>query len=264
MKMNSKNVTLLTDFGTEDGYVGAIKGVLLSGMPDVRISDISHRIQPFNIRQAAFALLNYYADFPAGTVHLLIIDPGVGTSRKGIIVRTNRHYFICPDNGVLSYVLEREVFEAFRIKEKLFGESISPTFHGRDIFAPAAIKILSGEAIDTFAEKTADLISFYRHFEKISETELRLQIAHVDHFGNLILNFTREDWEKMGKPENVKIQLEHGFLHGIRKTFGSTGVKELVTTWDSCGFLQIAQNKGNAAQMLQKKVGDQLILKIGK
>lgn len=262
MKTETKIVTLLTDFGTEDGYVGAVKGVLLDQMPDVRISDISHRIQPFNIRQAAFALLNYYSYFPAGTVHLLIVDPGVGTTRKGLIVRTSRHYFIGPDNGVLSYLFERETFEAFRIREELFGEAISPTFHGRDIFAPAAIKILSGEDIGTLAEKTTDLVSFYRHFHKISDTEFRLQVLHVDHFGNLILNFTRQDWEEMGEPANVKIRLERGFLHGIRKTFGSTGEKELVTTWDSCGFLQIAQNKGNAAEMLQKKVGDSLILKI--
>lgn len=255
-------VTLLTDFGTEDGYSGAMKGVILRDFPEATVVDISHEIQPFNYRQAAFSLLNYAFYFPEGTVHLVVVDPQVGSSRQGLIIQASGHYFIGPDNGVFSYIYESKSFKAWKIREELFGQQVSPTFHGRDIFAPAAVRLLQGKAPASFCEAVEHLYSFYQGYEVLSENRYRLKVLHVDHFGNLILNFTVTDWKEMGSPPEVRIQINHSFLYGIKKTFADVEVGQLVLTWDSQGFLQIAQNGGNAARTLQKKENDFLFLHI--
>lgn len=254
-------VTLLTDFGTEDGYVGAMKGVLLSGLPSLQVVDISHDIEPFNLRQAAFALLNYAAYFPAGTVHLVVVDPGVGTSRSGLIVKTPDHYFIGPDNGVFSFIYESDSFEAYRILVDAFGGGVSPTFHGRDVFAPAAVRLLRQEEIGNFSEPVTHLASFYDRWKQEEDGTIVLRVIHIDHFGNIVLNFKRDDFERLKLPRNVKIQFKTGFLYGINKTFGDVPTGRILALWDSSGFLQISQNKGNAARTLKMKVGDEVLLK---
>ncbi len=212
-------VTLLTDFGTEDGYGGAMKGVILRDFPDATVVDISHDIQPFNYRQAAFSLMNYAFYFPAGTIHLVVVDPGVGSSRNGLIIKTSDYYFIGPDNGVFSYIYESKSFEAWKIREELFGEQVSPTFYGRDIFAPAAVRLLQGESPGSFCESVEHLHSFYQSYEVLDERRYRLKVIHVDHFGNLILNFTIADWIEMGRPSDVKIQIEHSFFIRHQENF---------------------------------------------
>lgn len=262
MKNGKPIITLLTDFGTEDGYAGAMKGVLYLGVPDVRVVDISHRIKPFNVRQGAFSLLNYYRFFPAGTVHIIVIDPGVGTSRQGLVVRTGDYYFIGPDNGVFSFVYRQESFQAFAIRPSEFGGEVSPTFHGRDIFAPAAVRILRGESPDQFADPVVRLDSFDDPLQQAPDGSFILKVIHIDHFGNIILNFHRDDWNRLGKPQAVRIQFKKGFLFGIKNTFADARSGQLLCLWDSSGFLQIAQNQGNAAETLQMKVGDEVILRI--
>lgn len=253
-------VTLLTDFGTEDGYSGAMKGVILRDFPEATIVDISHEIQPFNYQQAAFSLLNYAFYFPAGTIHVVVVDPGVGSSRNGLIIKTSDYFFIGPDNGVFSYIYESKSFEAWKIREELFGHRVSPTFHGRDIFAPAAVRLLHGESPESFCESVEHLHSFYQNYEVIDDHCYRLKVIHIDHFGNLILNFTMTDWKEIGSPPDIRIQINHSFLYGLKKTFAEVDAGQLLMTWDSRGFLQIAQNGGNAARTLQKKENDFLFL----
>ncbi len=260
--MAGKIVTLLTDFGTEDGYVGAMKGVLLSGDATLQVVDISHQIRPFDVRQAAFALYNYYRFFPKGTVHIVVVDPGVGTERTGLVVRTADYYFVGPDNGVFSFIYEYEVFKGFRIEEKKINPDASATFHGRDIFVPVALKLLAGEDLATFTTPYARFESFYEKYRQTGAKELRLKVIHIDHFGNLVLNFTRQDWEQLGKPEGVKIRLKRGFLYGIQRTFGEARKGQILALWDSSGFLQISQNQGNAARMLEMNIGDELVMEI--
>ncbi len=262
MKKQNPIVTLLTDFGTEDGYVGAMKGVLLRAVPGITIVDITHEIEPYGIRSAAFALLNSYHYFPSGTVHVVVVDPGVGTSRSGLVVQTGDYFFVGPDNGVFSFVYEQETFQAFRISEKEFGEQVSPTFHGRDIFAPTAARLLNGEKIETFAEPVQSLESFYFPFRKEDDHRIVLNVLHIDHFGNLILNITREEFQKLGLPENVRIKFKNGFLYGIQRTFADAGEGQILALWDSSGFLQIAQNRGNAARLLKMSVGDPVFLEL--
>jgi len=260
MKQYSRLVTLLTDFGTEDGYVGAMKGVLFRSVPQVSVVDISHEIKPYAIRQAAFALLNYYHYFPAGTVHVVVVDPGVGTARSGLVVETRDYFFVGPDNGVFSFVYERENFKAYRIREELFGEQVSPTFHGRDVFAPAAAQLLNGKEPKAFTEPVEQLESFYVGFQQKDDNQLALQVIHIDHFGNLVLNFTRDDFRKLNLPETVKIKFKNGFLYGIQRTFADAAEGQVLALWDSSGFLQIAQNRGNAARLLQMEIGDTVLL----
>lgn len=251
-------ITLMTDFGTRDGYIGAVKGVLYSGAPSAQIVDITHDIEPFNVHQAAFTLLNYYDRFPKDTIHIVVVDPGVGTSRRGLVIRTPEHYLVGPDNGVFSLIFPRAGFRAYKIQESKLGREVSPTFHGRDVFAPAALKILGKEDINSFAEPVYDLQSFEKKYEKKADGSYRLEVIHVDRFGNLILNYTRYDWERMGSSEKIKLHFARGFLYGLKDTFGAAKEKEVLCMWDSSGFLQIAQNRGNAADTLQMGVGDEV------
>jgi S-adenosylmethionine hydrolase len=262
MKTESPIITLLTDFGTKDGYVGAMKGVLINGIPHASIVDITHNIEPFNYRQAAFSLMNYAFYFPAGTVHLAVVDPGVGTGRDCLILKTSDYYFIGPNNGIFSYILHTTGYQAFRINKKQFGSRVSPTFHGRDIFAPAAVRILKGDSLEKFAEPLDHLISFYESYEDMGDDEYRLRVIHVDHFGNLIVNFTSSDWKTLGSPADVRVQINHSFIYGIKRTFAEAAIDQLLLTWDSRGFLQIARNRGNAARTLEMKEGDHIILKV--
>ncbi len=262
MQKTKPIITVMTDFGTEDGYVGAMKGVLLGLLPDAAVVDISHRIEPFNIRQAAFSLLNYAFYYPDNTVHLVVVDPGVGTERKAVIIRTANQYFVGPDNGVFSFIYQQEAFQAYAIRESAFGQEVSSTFHGRDIFAPAAARIFLEKRLESFSEPVTSLVSFYETFRKKSDGEFALQILHVDHYGNLILNFTRRDWIKLNRPKDLKLQLNRGFLYGIHDTFGEAREGQILALWDSRGFLQIARNQGNAATTLDLNVGDQIILRL--
>ncbi len=255
-------ITLLTDFGTEDGYVGAMKGVIYGDLPNANVVDISHQIEPFNIRQAAFSLLNYAIYYPANTVHVVVVDPGVGTSRKALIVKTENHYFIGPDNGVFSFIYQILDFSVYEIKKTNFDRKVSHTFHGRDIFAPVAVKILKNQSLKSFAEPTNSYVSFYEQYQRFSENKLRLKVVHVDHFGNLILNFNRQDWKNIGQPTETKLLLDRGFLYGIKETFGDEKEGQVLTLWDSSGYLQIAQNKGNASQLLGMAVGDEIEVEI--
>jgi S-adenosylmethionine hydrolase len=255
-------ITLLTDFGTEDGYTGAIKGVILRKFPQAAVIDISHSIQPFNYRQAAFSLMNYAFYFPADTIHLVVVDPGVGSSRQGLVIKTSDHYFVGPDNGVFSYLYQSVSFEAWRIREELFKSAVSSTFHGRDVFAPAVVKLLKMESLDAFCEPVDHLFSFYESYEVSDDYHYRLKVIHVDHFGNLILNFTLTDWKKLGSPPDIKVQIDHSFLYGIKKSFSEVDQGQMVLTWDSSGFLQIAQNCGNASHTLQMKEGSHILLTI--
>jgi S-adenosylmethionine hydrolase len=243
-------VTLLTDFGTADGYVGAMKGVLLSEIPEVQIVDISHEIAPYSYRQAAYSLLNYAFNFPSGTVHVVVVDPGVGSKRKGLILKTANHLFIGPDNGVFSHIYRSVSYQAFQIKEQEFGSEVSATFHGRDIFAPAAARLIKGEDIENFCDPVSDLYSFYEAYQKMAEGKLILKVLHVDHFGNLITNFTYGDWLALGQPETLCAKIADIQIERIKKTFSEVGSGQYALLWDSQDFLQIAENSGRASDSL--------------
>ncbi|GAB4335033.1 MAG: hypothetical protein Kow0037_14250 [Calditrichia bacterium] len=260
MELKNRVITLLTDFGTQDGYVGAMKGILIKHAPAATIVDISHDIQPYNIRQAAFAILNYANHFPEGTVHVVVVDPGVGTERRGIVLQCNNRFFIGPDNGVFSYILFEEDLQVLQILESRLGHSVSSSFHGRDVFAPVAAMLANGEDINPITTPVKDPVSFFEPCELINDHEMELTVVHIDHFGNVIFNFSRADWKKLNWSNNLRLKLERGFIQGLHNTFGEVPEGGVLLMWDSSDFLQLAQNKGNAAKLLNIQVGQKFRL----
>ncbi|MGH1363545.1 MAG: SAM hydrolase/SAM-dependent halogenase family protein [Calditrichia bacterium] len=258
--MRSSFVALLTDFGTEDGYVGAMKGRLLDLAPHIHVVDISHEIEPYNIRQAAFCLNNSYKHFPEKTIFVVVVDPGVGTPRKGVIVETSQHIFIGPDNGVFSFVCRSEGYRAFEIKMDSLGEDIAPTFHGRDVFSRVAAWLANGRRMTNNVNPLSQLSTFLKPMQQISDREYRLEIFHVDHFGNLILNLHQDDCLKLEAIADPGIRYKKLELKGVRQTFGDVDEGAFLLTWDSSGFLQVALNKGRAAKKLDAVVGDAVTL----
>src|SRR5687767_13913214 len=194
-------ITLLTDFGTSDYFVSAMKGVILSINPDARVVDITHEIPAQDIEAAAFTLLAAHTAFPAGTVHLAVVDPGVGSARRAILVETRGQFFVGPDNGIFSYVCEGKpearVFEV--TNRKYFREPVSSTFHGRDVFAPVAAALSAGTHPSEFGKQITDPVLLAPlQPKKSNDGKVKARIIHIDRFGNCITNLTPNDLtEKM-------------------------------------------------------------------
>ena len=248
-------ITLLTDFGQSSYYVAAMKGVILSICPDAKIVDITHNISPQDIDEAAFVLNQTYSLFPAGTIHTIVVDPGVGTERKPIIVKTNDYYFVAPDNGVLSYIFQNsegaEVYEADN--KNFFRKEISSTFHGRDIFAPVAAGLSLDISLYEFGGKINSL-----HVLPIpkpsldSEGNLVGKVLHIDRFGNLITNIRSGDLP--GK--DVMIEAAGHCIQGISSYYAQNkGVMAIV---GSTGYLEISLRNGSACDLLGMVVGDEI------
>ncbi len=240
-------ITFMTDFGTKDGYVGSVKGVLLTLAPAARIVDITHDIPPFNIREAAYTLLNYYDSFPVNTVHLIVVDPGVGSERKPIIVRTMNHYFVGPDNGVFNFVLKREAYQAFEIRPELVNpQGASHTFHGRDIFAPAAAMLASGVKPEEIATPLERIVIHDQPELQCKGNVCQAAIVSVDHFGNIIFALSKEDlkhWKKAIKLVNFK----NFSSDRIWDYYAQQQLGQPLVLWNSKNMLEIALRQGRAA-----------------
>jgi len=268
-------ITLTTDFGTSDAYVASMKGVILSLNPKVQIVDICHNISPQSVSQAAFVLNTAYLFFPKKTIHVVVVDPGVGTERQAIILRTPIADFVAPDNGVLSYVIERYLDEetdeegATRAKlnreaeavaitnERFLRQPVSTTFHGRDIFAPAAAALSLGFPPVQFGQRLAslELIPPSRPAKRPGGA-LVGHIVYIDGFGNLITDVKREDlpWSK-----GLTFSLGSHTVNGLRETYAKAS--GLLAVIGSSGRLEIACNGGSAKSMLGARIGDEVIVK---
>jgi S-adenosylmethionine hydrolase len=260
--MNHKIITLLTDFGTKDGYAGSMKGVIKSALPDADIVDISHDISPFDIDEAAYSVFNYYSSFPEGTIHLAVVDPGVGGSRKGIIVKTEKYYFIGPDNGIFKLIFSFEKNKVYTIIKDKFSIS-GNTFHGRDIFAPAAVKIAGGEDITSFSladDSVHSPVDLYRYDKNKSQIETKA--ITVDRFGNIIIPFTKNDLLKIGKIING-VEVKNKYIDSISAYYDQFNTGRLLVLWNSRGFLEIAANRSSAAAVLGfNKHSDKIHIKL--
>ena len=255
-------ITLLTDFGTADYFVAAVKGVILTINPQVSVVDITHEVPPQDIEAGAFTLLNCYRDFPSGTIHVAVVDPGVGSARRGIVVRAGAHYFVGPDNGLFSYICDREKScEVFELKEeKYFRPDPSPSFHGRDVFAPAAAALSKGTRPEQFGPRIKDEVRLAPLTPvKEHDGSLRGRIIHIDRFGNCITNFTRAD---VPDSDQVKLRVRRKVIRQFRKFFADeAGAQDqLFAIWGSAGFLELSLNGASAATLLRAKRGDPVIL----
>jgi S-adenosylmethionine hydrolase len=269
----SSIITLTTDFGLTGAYVAAMKGVILSINPGVTVVDICHTISPQDITQAAFILSTAYQSFPKGTIHLVVVDPGVGSERKAIVLRTPSADFVAPDNGVLSYVLEQSTaspmdenqhrelapeLEAFSITVPEFWQTpVSPTFHGRDIFAPVAAHLSLGRTPADFGERVTSLITLpVTQPHREPSGSVIGHILYIDSFGNLITDITSRDLPATDGPLTIKVGNQT--IHGLSRTY--TDGKGLLALIGSSGRLEISVKEGNAHSFLNAKLRDEVMV----
>ena len=258
-------ITLTTDFGTSDHLAGTMKGVILRINPAARIVDLQHHVAPFDVLDGALTIGAAYPYFPPRTIHLVIVDPGVGTERRPLLVSADQQYFIGPDNGVLSVVYERDPDATVRhiTASHNFLSPLSPTFHGRDIFAPVAGWLSKAWQTETFGEVITDFVRFSVPKPKPEGRALKGMVLRVDYFGNLITNFRAGD-VPAAAADSGKIKLQAGskVVERLVLTFGQGAPGELVALLGSTGFLEIAINKGNAARTLGVTRGAEVTLEL--
>ncbi len=251
-------VTLLTDFGTQDYFVGAMKGVILSINENIDIVDVTHEIRAQDVRAAAFTLKNYYKYFLQGTIHVCVVDPGVGSNRRAILVETDDYCFIAPDNGLLGFVLaEQENYRAFELNnDEFFHHPVSRTFHGRDIFAPVAAHHSNGVTAERLGREITDLVTFeIGQPHRISETKIAGEILHIDRFGNLITNFKAEDL-----PVKFKLKAGEKTVEKHQSFFNEAQKSEIFSIVGSTGFLEIVAFSDSAEKLLKMKTGEKIYL----
>jgi hypothetical protein len=252
---------LLSDFGLKDPYVPEMKAVILTICPDAQIIDISHSIEKFNVRMGAFVLASVAPYSPAGTVHVAVVDPGVGTERRALLVQTKRAFYIGPDNGLLMLAAQKGgIIHTYAITNSEFMlPTVSSTFHGRDVFAPAAAHLLSGVSPKQFGPEISDFE--VPRFAKPTRQTGRLvgEVLHVDDFGNIITNISEEDLSKArmktGKTLAVDMKNEHLKVN-LCRTYGDAAPKSVLMLVDSHGFLELAVNQGNASRRFRVNAGD--------
>ena len=248
-------VTLTTDFGINDHFVGTMKGVILGVEPNAQIVDISHAVQPFDVLDGALTISQAYNYFPSGTVHMVIVDPGVGTARRPIIVTSERHHFVAPDNGVLSLVYQKEQrLHARHVTAEHYNlQPVSQTFHARDIFSPVAAYLAKGVDPEKFGDEITDFVRFNAPKPKpVNESTLRGIVLKADRFGNLITNITPEDAPMLftQPAAGFKIVVGKREVTDIKASYSEGAPGEVFGILGSMGYLEIAANRASAAQLL--------------
>ena len=261
----SQIITLTTDFGLQDHYVSAMKAVMLGIAPDVRFVDVSHEIPPQDIMAGAWVIKNSAFLYPPGTVHLVVVDPGVGTSRHPIALKIEDQYFVGPDNGIFSLLFKEYDFKAYKLSNSTFWkQGVSNTFHGRDIFAPVSAHLSKGVPIHEIGEPIDDLVTYHWAVPIADRDGLQGWVVHIDRFGNLITNLSGDLIEDHLKKKIVKIYVGNTMLNKIVSTFGDVEDGEPAAFIGSSGMLEIGINKGNAARMLSVDKGAQISIVLQK
>lgn len=262
-------ITLLTDFGSADYYVAAMKGVILAANPQARIVDITHEIPPQDIEAAAYTSLAAQPAFPLGTIHVAVVDPGVGSSRRAILVKTRDASFVGPDNGTFSYVFERALTNGapptvFHLtNSKYFRHQVSPTFNGRDIFAPVAAALSLGVKPAELGTKITDFVRLPALAPTTTrDGRLKARIIHIDRFGNCATNIGPDDLTPAMIAAGATLRLKGKLVKSFRRYFAEeTGSRDkLFAVWGSAGFLEIAARNNSAAKLLNARRGDEVIV----
>jgi S-adenosylmethionine hydrolase len=259
-------ITLLTDFGTDDEYVGLMKGVILSINPSAVIVDITHQIDAQDIVQAAFTIHAAYRYFPAGTVHLVVVDPGVGTGRDLLALEMKKQFFIAPDNGVLTLLFnEEDITSLIRLTNQgFFLAAVSRTFHGRDIIAPVGAHITEGiELSQLGAEIDINDVSCLDNLHAciLENGELVGKIITIDHFGNLISNIHTKRLDRLcqtTEENKMVIKIGSHVIYGLSETYNSVPPMTPLALIGSRGYLEIALNQGNAGMFLNARKGNSI------
>lgn len=257
-------ITLTTDFGTDDHLVGTLKGVILKINPEVTLVDITHHVTPFDLLDGALSIGAAYPYFPPKTIHVVIVDPGVGTERRPLLVSGNNQYFIAPDNGVLSVIYEREhsnMVVRHANAEHYFLQPLSKTFHGRDLFAPVAAWLSKGWQTAAMGDEISDYKRFALPQPKAVDGGTKGVVLRIDPFGNLVTNFRVEDLPvEAQNGGGLKLKVGNHEVSRLVDTFAHGKAGEPVAYIGSSGYVEVALNKGNASRTLSVGRGAPVIL----
>jgi S-adenosylmethionine hydrolase len=258
-------ISLMTDFGIKDGTVGVMKGVIWSICPEAQISDLSHMIPAQNIAEAGYILARSAPYYPAGSIHVVVVDPGVGTKRRPMAANIGDRFFVGPDNGIITAWLERAEASGGQVKCVELNRSdywlpkISHVFHGRDIFSPVAAHLANGTSIDELGTTFDDPVRIELRKPQQTGSGWRGEIIHIDHFGNISSNIREEHLgSSLEHNEAITVRLNGLLIQGLVNTFGERAVGELIALLGSTGNLGISVVNGNAAAKLGVKIGDEL------
>jgi len=271
----SNVITLTTDFGISDAYVPVMKGVILGINPSARIVDICHTIKPQNIFQAAFIIGTAYKFFPKGSVHVVVVDPGVGTGRRGIVLQTPDATFVAPDNGVLTYILREfrerseispvdrqeialssEVMVVSLTEPRFWRNPVSPTFHGRDVFAPVAAHLSLGIPPEEIGEVIELAVTLpLPEPERSGEGFFIGHVIHIDNFGNIVTDIRGDDLPSL----DITVEIGGSSVSGLSRTYADRS--GLLTIIDSFGYLEVSLRNGSAASFLNVKIGNEVKVK---
>jgi S-adenosylmethionine hydrolase len=253
-------ITLITDFDITDHFVGTMKGVIYSINPDVEIVDITHSVSSYDIFEAAFSLAQSYRFFPPDTIHLVVVDPGVGTARRPLVVRSLAYKFVAPDNGVLSLIYEREESVEVRhiTSDHYYLNPVSATFQGRDIFAPVAAWLSKRVEVDKFGEIISDYTKFVSPKpQQVGENLIKGVVLKVDKFGNILTNLRPEDVPQLfiENPPAFKILINQHEIDRLNLAYSMGKPGELFAIVGSAGYIEICTNRGSAAKLLSVNRG---------
>lgn len=254
-------VSLLTDFGAKDAYVGAMKGVIMGICPSITLVDISHEVEKHNVLQGAFLLSQASPYFPEGSIHLAVVDPGVGTARRRIIVQGSRCLYVGPDNGILSLAVKREgVVKVLEIKnEEFMLPHPSRTFEGRDVFAPVAAYLAKGVNIDEFGTEIRSFISLSITEPEKRGGELHGEVIYIDGFGNITTNISEDILREVTYGASIEVTIGRVSKAGpFCRTYGEVLAGSPLLTLGSSGLLEVAVNSGSAERLFKAKVGSRV------
>ena len=257
-------ITLTTDFGLVDPFVAIMKGVILGIAPNARLVDVTHEIGSYDIVEAALLLDSYYRYFPEGTIHVVVVDPGVGSERRPMAAAANGHIFVAPDNGVLSLVLKADatapIPAAYCItNEILFRNPVSNTFHGRDIFASVAAHLARGTPIESVGPRISDFVKKPLPKPRLQGGRLVGIVLRIDKFGNIITNLRRENL-----PSDFSIKVAGLSITRLCSSFSEAESGEFFAIEGSTGFIELALNQGSAAEKLNVECGEEIELETGR
>ena len=254
---DKRMITLTTDFGDADYFVPAMKGAIYSTYREVDVLDITHQVPPHDVYAAAFTLLCCYRDFPRWTIHVAVVDPGVGSSRRPILVMTDDYYFVGPDNGIFSYVYQRETVNrvVHLTEQHYFRSQVSATFHGRDVFAPIAAYVAKQVDWRKMGVEISDYMKFNTPTPVVSAGQIKGHVIHVDRFGNLITNITANELPEERVKAGVRCRVGKHDAPRLLTHFAEAAANELFAYFGSAGFLELAVSRQNAARMVEARRG---------
>jgi len=250
-------LTITTDFGPRDAYVAAMKGVLLSRAPGCRIVDVTHEIAPQDVMQAAFVLRGVIPFFPEGTVHLVVVDPGVGTDRRPIAAVRDGQIFVGPDNGLFSLLFQGPPDHVVVLDrpEVWHAGDPSATFHGRDVFAPVAAALATGSTLEDVGSPTDHVARLHWALPISDDQGVRGWVVHVDHFGNCISNISREAFDAHRRGRRFKCYVGNAIIDSLSPTYGTVAPAEAVMLFNSMDLLEVAVFRGSASALLEIRPG---------